>query len=330
MAESEATFKERARDIGVAETDIASLAANDIKTFGQFAFVCPSNPASGDETELKKAFEHILGSEPDPTKMVVFRRLYFESHAIAMSELKSRLERSSTDAPKQISLAERMIRLKRQRDDLKGIILDSLLEPAHNLVDKIQSMVEDGAITYLAPEKCASREHEITGDGALKVTRKAIDLKCDTQGETKLRSALTRRSLAFDQIGLMSFAQQETWHSKLFNLLQRAPPAGHRYVTIQQILTADRELWTQIAQASRGALQIVAGKPAPLDSLMKEWMNAPEVTSCLLPLPHMQSHGGNETAPPPIPPKDPKGKGKGKTSKIRTRRRTTVRPSVNC
>ena len=81
-------------------------------------------------------------------------------------------------------------------------------------------MVEDGIVSYLPPQKCPSREHEVakdkldnaisfSADGNLKITKKAADLSCDVQGEVRIRSALTRRSLAFDQVGLAGFVVQE-------------------------------------------------------------------------------------------------------------------------
>ena len=169
-----------------------------------------------------------------------------------------------------------MLRLKRQRDELKGVIIDSQTEPAHGLIDKIQSMVEDNSLSFIAPEKCMSREQEIlkdktdpvlafNSDGNLKLSRRNVDLHCDVSGETKLRNALTRRALAFDQVGILSFTTMELWHNMMFRALQKTPPAGYKFVSIQQVLSADKELFTIVAQNSRGELKIVAGSAAPLD-----------------------------------------------------------------
>ena len=228
--------------------------------------------------------------------MIAYRRLYFESHAIAASEMKSRLERSSLDAPRQMPMAERMLRLKRQQTALTGVIFDATTEPSHSLVDKILSMVEDGIVSYLPPQKCPSREHEVakdkldnaisfSADGNLKITKKAADLNCDVQGEVRIRSALTRRSLAFDQVGLAGFVVQEKWHAKLFNTMQKEPPMGHKYVTLQQALAADRQLWTLVAQETRNSLQIVSGNDPPLDAAITKFADDPQVMACLMPLP---------------------------------------------
>ena len=114
--------------------------------------------------------------------------------------------------------------------------------------------------------------------GSLRVTKKESDLSCDTSGELQLRMALTRRSLAFDQAGLASFAMQEKWHSHLISALLRPPPAGHKFVTVQQILTADKELWLQMSQVSRGALKVAMGQDPPLDALFTQYMHAAEIS----------------------------------------------------
>ena len=62
-------------------------------------------------------------------------------------------------------------------------------------------MVDENCIHYIAPEKCVSRELEASKDrqeqaisfdasGNIKVARKALDLKCDTSGELKLKTGV--------------------------------------------------------------------------------------------------------------------------------------------
>ena len=131
-----------------------------IDSFGKLAFICAANPASGDDVPLRNAVETLLGSAVDEAHMIPLRRLWFESHAIAISDMKARLERAATDTPRQMPLAERMSRLKRQKEELKGLQIDAALEPSHSLVDKAQAMVEENCVHYLSPDKCISRELE--------------------------------------------------------------------------------------------------------------------------------------------------------------------------
>ena len=153
--------------------------------------------------------------------------------------MKTRVERSSLDPPREMPLAERMNRLEDQKKRLPSIVFSEHVEPAHCLIDKVQNMLESGYLTYLPPHKCPSRATEITADkatpqltfdaqGAIKVSKKQSDLECNTFGELKLKEAFQRRSLAFDQMHLMSLIVQEKWRAHLFQSITRDPPPGHR------------------------------------------------------------------------------------------------------
>ena len=96
----------------------------------------------------------------------------------------------------------------------------------------------------------------LASDGSIKVTKQAENLRCETSGELRLRQCYLRRALAFDQIGLASFAVQERWHNRLFQALMDAPPNGYRYCSVQQVLAADMKLWHVVSQESRGHLSI--------------------------------------------------------------------------
>ena len=104
--------------------------------------------------------------------------------------------------------------------------MDVRTEPGHALVDCIQAMLDAPQIVHVPPETRVSREDEINGakseskmalssDGSIKITKQAGSLRCETSGELRLRQCYLRRSLAFDQIGLASFAVQE-WVQVLF------------------------------------------------------------------------------------------------------------------
>ena len=266
--ESKASFKARALEIGIADDTIESLIAAGLNSFSKLAYVCAVNPSSGDDTKLKKAIEDLLGSEINAVDMISFRQLWFESYTIAMTELEERVKKTPLDTRKALPLAERMVRIEMQKKDYPGLVFDQFLEPAHALTDKAHAMIEDGVLQYLPPEKCLSRHDEIQNQkteqqvsfdsqGNLKITKRASDLSCDTSGELKLRQALTRKALACDQAGLCSFNRLEEWHNQMMNATMRLPPSGHKYVTMQQVLNADRELWSLMSQDSRGNLKFL-------------------------------------------------------------------------
>ena len=157
-------------------------------------------------------------------------------------------------------------------------------------------------------------------DGNIKMTHQASDLRCDTSGELRLRQCFLRRALAFDQVGLASFVQLEEWSNKMFQALLESPPAGYRYVTVQQILSADAKLWQIMSQESRGNIAVGIGLDPPLDSLLKKLCLDPLVIACMTPLPVPANQPAPSSASTDGPSKGPgKGRppktGKGKSGK---------------
>ena len=113
-----------------------------------------------------------------------------------------------------------------------------------------------------------------------------------------------------EQAGLSSFEASEKWRTLLFQSLMKTPPAGHRYVTVQQILNADKEMWALSSQQTGGMLKSSPGGDAPVDKPMKELSESPVILCYLTPL--MTSRGDDpkrrpKTDPPRNGPKqDPK------------------------
>ena len=294
--ESKASFRARALEIGIEEDTIDLLITAGLNSFSKLAYVCAVNPASGDDSKLKKAIEDLLWKEVTAVEMISFRQLWFESYTIAMTELEERVKKTPLDTPRVLPLAERMVRIEKQKKDYPGLVFDQFLEPAHVLTDKAHAMIEDGVLQYIPPDKCLSRHDEIQNQkteqqvsfdsqGNLKVTKRATDLSCDTSGELRLRQALARKALACDQAGLCSFNRLEEWHNQMMNATMRVPPSGHKYVTMQQVLSADRELWSMMSQESRGNLKVSAGAAPPLDKLIVKLRESPQVLCFMTPLP---------------------------------------------
>ena len=121
--------------------------------------------------------------------------------------------------------------------------------------------------------------------GNVKLSRKAADLSCNTTGELRLRQALTRRSLAFDQCKLCSFDVMEMWRNFMMQALMKEPPAGHKYVTAQQVIAADKELWELLSQRTRGKLRVDPGGDPPMNGDFTELSTSPLVLCVMTPLP---------------------------------------------
>ena len=294
--ESTHAFAERAGQIGMDPVFLQKVMDKSLDAFGKLAFVCSSRPASGDDAPLFKAVKDLIGEDAPPSQTMVLRRLWYEAHSHALVDLEARASRASDTTPRELPLAERMARLKRQRNSLTELELDVRTEPAHCLVDRVQSMLDNSQVVHLPPEKCVSRQDEINGDkaeqkitfasdGSLRITKQAQQLRCETTGELKLRQCYLRRALAFDQVGLAGFTAQEQWRNRMFQSLLETPPAGYKYTTVQQIMAADQKLWQVVAQESRGSLTVGVGMPPPLDAYITSAANNPLVIACLTPLP---------------------------------------------
>ena len=318
--ESKASFAERAKEVGIDEALLSRLVTAGLDTFNKLAYICAANPTSGDDAKLKQALEDLLGQEITPINMISFRQLWFEAYTLAMTELEERVKKTPMDTPKSLPLAERMSRIQRQKQKLTGLVLDQFLEPAHSLTDKAHAMIEDGVLVHIPPEKCLSRhdeiqnqktEQQVTFDsqGNLRISKKAADMSCDTTGELRLRQALTRKALAFDQAGLCSFDRLEQWHTQMMHATMRTPPSGHKFVSMQQVLNADRELWSLLSQESRGTLRVGPGEDPPLDKKIEELRISPQILCFMTPLPAGNNDRPKQPAAPSTgaqqPPKRP-------------------------
>eukprot|EP00435_Cladocopium_sp_Y103_P032079 s2147_g8.t1 len=313
--ESKAAWEARARAIGTPEGFIIELQNGNLDSFGQWAFCCSCDQNSMDDTPISNAVQTLIGRDVTPQEMVFCRRLYFEGRTYAISDMQSRIERTSDDKPRTMPLAERMARIERQKGDLVGVTWTAELQPAHKLVDKIVAMQEDGNLLFIPPNACISRVQEIQQEkhelaltfdasGSIRMGKKAEDLKCDTNGDLNLRNAWTRRNLAYDQAGLASFVVLEKWTTKLVLSKLKEPPAGFRYITTQQICECDREMWLQLAQLSRGQLQPPAPDVRPLDTMIEQLTTSPEVLCFLAPLQGRKRDSTESTeAPGPKKPK---------------------------
>ena len=112
------------------------------------------------------------------------------------------------------------------------------------------------------------------------------------------------------------------WVQQLLGQLTREPPVGFSKVSIHQVIRADRELFTIMAQELQDSVQPDARGQLPMEMKLKELRTDPRVTMFLLPLPRgtpKEQDKGNATAapksssgPPARPLKRPKTSAKAK------------------
>ena len=104
--DSAASFKERAKVLGIPSDAVTKLSDAKLATFGQFAFLSSFQPGSSDEQPFVEALTKVLGSTPEAAELACWRRLYYECHTAAMSDLRTRLERKEDDGPRKLLMPE--------------------------------------------------------------------------------------------------------------------------------------------------------------------------------------------------------------------------------
>ena len=327
--ESEAAFQSRALEVGISSADLTTLKTGGINSYSRYAFCCAYQLGNGNEDVLFDYLETILGSKPTGADASNYRRLFFESHALALKDLQSRLDRSDASELKILPLAEKVQRLEALKKKFPGIMLSTSMEPSHELIDRVVHQYEENCIKLVELNKCTSREQEIKSErstsqlsfdaqGNIKVSKQSAVTECSISGEIRLRAAFTRRSLAYDLANVASFEVMESWSQLLFDRICQEPPTGYRHISADQIIQADRKLWVKVAEQTRSRVTgVTADGVKNVDAAVKELSHHPDVQFHMLPLPlrdTSQASSSNQRFQPypqnrPSPPEQ-KGKGK--------------------
>ena len=227
--DSEASFKSRVLELGISEAHYNLLSGRNVKTFAGFAFVSAYQPNSQDEKPFVDALTDLLGAPPGDM-LPVYRRLFYESHTLAIQDLRTRLESRDSQEPRKLAMPERMDRLGRLKAALPGITLDAQLEPSHALVDRIVAMAEEQSVYYIDLSLCTSRESEVNmlkkepvlefaADGSIKLAKKHKEASADVAGELRVKMCMQRRSLAFEMANIATYQTLEEFTAKIFGMI---------------------------------------------------------------------------------------------------------------
>ena len=340
--ESKAVFTERLRSLNISQAIQDAFQASGLETMASYAFGCAFQPGQPDERPLIALLAQVIGRNPSLGEASSLRRLFYESHALVITHMQSQVSRNSDDAPRKIMPAERAARHEAQQTRL-GLTLQMTgeYECSHQLIDAVNSQVEENQLKHIPLERCTKRSQEMAGVKSIEafkfnaqgfMMRSTAEemLSSDTGNDLKVRYALVRRALAYDQCNLLAYSVQDQWINKIFHVLYKSPPLHFQQPTLVQLLHADQELFSLMAERTRANIIPVLGGGRPLDAAMIALMDHADITCLLQPLPLARSSGSNRTVDPPPPPhpdvrKDKKlkkkwwektepdkGKGKGK------------------
>jgi hypothetical protein len=298
LADSEAAFQLHCNKLSPDGRVYGLLSNQHINNLSSLAFAVgtPQSPPSEDQfkefaTGVNNGVEMTFG------ELAILRRLHFEASAIVMAELKSKATDTTGDGQRKLPIAEKSARLLDQEKRLPGLKIRGELQPSFALVDMVAQMKETNTIMWIPPSKCSKRDAEIQNNlrekpAVLSLEQQMVKLAAtedhitvDTSTDLQLQWALQRRGLAFDQCTLLSHDVHETWVQQLLGQLTRDAPTGFARVTVTQIIRADRELFTLMAQEIQGTLQPNQRGELPMDLKLRELRTDPRVTMFLLPLP---------------------------------------------
>ena len=332
LVDSNAAFKSHIEAIDPGGNLQTLLDNQGLRTFSQLAFAAgtPQAPLSEDGF---KAFANELngGTDMNIANLAKLKRLHFEAQTLIVAHLKSQVSVDSSEGVRKLPAAEKEARLQDQRTRLVGLQIVGETQPSFGLVDLVANIADTNNIVWLPPSKCTKRDAEIqmtlkekpqtvtVENQTLKLAATPNILKVEIGNELQFQWAMQRRGFAFDQCRLINHETHERWLQNLLQTLTRDVPVGFAKVSMEQLVRADKEIFTLMAQELTGSLKVQADGTLPMNEKLKALMYDPRITQHLLPLPKGQAKvsdvasAGSDTAQDPLR-KTPKPKKKAKAS----------------
>ncbi|CAE7251922.1 unnamed protein product [Symbiodinium sp. CCMP2592] len=297
VTDSAANFRARAIALGLDEAVLQKIVDGGIDTLAKFAFSSSYTPGAQDEKPFLDSIATLLGRDGSVGELSVLRRLFHESYSLTSAELKQSVERVEDGPVKRLAQPDRADRLAKQQKRLPGISIRGPLEPSDRLVDRCVAIYEENRLVYVELSACTSKEDEIK-QATLKEDRHLVvesggnvrlkglvnnKMDADISSDLLMRYALTRRGLAMEQAGIISYTLHDAWTEQLLACRFREPPTGYSRVSLQQVIHADRQFFIKLAELTREGIQLQA-KGRPCDLHFETARNHPDVAHLMQPL----------------------------------------------
>jgi hypothetical protein len=328
--DSKAVFEARIKELGL--QDVASaIVGEGWTTFGAFAFSCSYTPGNVDDSSfVSDVIQPVLGVDHQRLRPQL-KRLFFEAHTMAIMDVQRRATPSDdVEKPKKLPVPEKVSRMRALKNRLVGLSIEGETEPSYALIDRFNSMFEDGSLKFVQWDELTRRDEEIKSvkkstyfqtdkDGTLKVCTETTEDAADVGSDLKLKAALQRRGLAMEAAGLLTFEAHEKYTTWLFRAYTKPARAGYHPVSLTQIHSTDQEVFVKLAMATEKGLGRNLDNSLALDPLIKEVMADVDVSSLLVPFQKsaggFQSNDGHQgTKRPHENHKDQQKKGGKRTS----------------
>lgn len=299
LIDSEAAFQQRCSELSTTGLDLhALLRAQNITCFSELAFSCGAPNKAPTDDEFRALATQVLGAGYTAGQQSLLRRIHFEAATFVLSQLKSSVSGDATDGSKKLPFAEKQARYEKVRTRIPGFLVQGETEPSHALLDKCQMIYDTGAITWIAPSMCTKRDAEVQAaprDSQQVVRIESQTLKVNTEGpkiedadhgtEIKLQWCFQRRGVALEMCEMVSWNTSQKWLAAMFAAYATDPPPGFSKVGLQQLVAADKAMWTILARELSTVKPDQTGA-RPLDGAIEKLMHDPRVTMYMLSLPH--------------------------------------------
>lgn len=338
ILESTATFESQAKKTGLDDAWVAAFNANSMNSLSKLAYAITTPGTAPTDAQITNFLYSIRPSAvPTLSEMAAVKRLLFEAQTFTIANLRASVQSTEDSASKKIAPAERASRIAAQRLRLSGLDLSGPLEPSFWLYDQFTAMLESNELKYIAPNKCLTRQMELSGakpEKQIKLDEGKNNLvlkdshpekEMDVGSDLALFQAMNRRALAMDLVGMASYDTVMKWHNRLFAMMSQAPAPGFTKPGQAQLLRADRQAFLRLAEMVPHSMQITAAGILPLDEAYEKLHTDVTVTYHMLPLPVAKTLSqqpmktdktGQDRKPAPYARSEPmKGKGKGKSKK---------------
>jgi len=311
LVDSEAAFESHCRAIDSSGGLHAALRNGGLRTFSEVAFSIGTPQAPASEADFQIFAGTIFPAGPTLNEIARLRRVHFEASTLMIAHVKSHVNQESagSEVIRKLPVAEKQQRLEDQQTRLGGVAIVGELEPSHALIDLVNSMLDNNAVLWVPPSKCTKRESEIQigtkeksqnlvlENNAIKLAAPVSIGHVDTGNEMSLQWALQRRGVAFDQCRIIEWSTHQLWVQQLLTTLSKDVADGFNKVRIEQVIRADKELFTILANEQRGNIRPTAGGVLPIDVAFNRLRTDPRVIMHILPTMKSKSSAVSDSQP---------------------------------
>ena len=284
-------------------------------TFARLTFTTSVKPGQNEEIFARDVLVPALGSA-DHADQGLLRRLFYEAYLSTSAGLKFAADPTAADLPRAIPSAELSERRRILAERLEALTVGGKftgeLDCADKLLERCIHMHGRDALAYVGPEWCNKKEFDLLGGTKIGILAPSADSKGYVQmrltqeeeqplwvcSEIVLQNALMRRGLSLDMADVLDWIMHEKLRRKLQAALAKVPQSGYRRVTLEQVISADRLFWVEMAQITDGKVQRNDDDERPCDLAFDEVLKSFDFYMALQPKQGSESSGSAVGAKP--------------------------------